>query len=250
MEFQWAFSCQVPSRNTAGNAFSCRKLRMALKRPETACPGTENVGDFDGRPGHGCRYRRMTRTLHQPITCAKAKTAATAAPAASFLSPIRTELHFRIGVLQFASIASAQRVYLGFDKNDYPGDSALGALRGFFQFTSYWLNNPPGFDHNPWAGKRSLIKQKGFGFLVLFNGRIHNEMQAKDAAALGKAFHETSASFWTKKKVDDCYLIRQRISLRGSMQYAEGERERAFIAQQLTWLKETAKSIRRKTSCN
>jgi hypothetical protein len=27
----------------------------------------------------------MTRTLHQPITCAKAKTAATAAPAASFL---------------------------------------------------------------------------------------------------------------------------------------------------------------------
>src|SRR5580658_3875073 len=85
MEFQWAFSCQVPSRNTAGNAFSCRKLRMALKRPETACPGTENVGDFDGRPGHGCRYRHMTRTLHQPITCAKAKTAATAAPAASFL---------------------------------------------------------------------------------------------------------------------------------------------------------------------
>src|ERR1700691_4698656 len=58
---------------------------MALKRPETACPGTENVGDFDGRPGHGCRYRHMTRTLHQPITCAKAKTAATAAPAASFL---------------------------------------------------------------------------------------------------------------------------------------------------------------------
>jgi hypothetical protein len=87
MEFQWAFSCQVPSRNTAGNAFSCRKLRMALKRPETACPGTENVGDFDGRPGHGCRYRHMTRTLHQPITCAKAKTAATAAPAASF-SPV------------------------------------------------------------------------------------------------------------------------------------------------------------------
>ena len=92
MEFQWAFSCQVPSRNTAGNAFSCRKLRMALKRPETACPGTENVGDFDGRPGHGCRYRHMTRTLHQPITCAKAKTAATAAPAASFLSPNR-QLH-------------------------------------------------------------------------------------------------------------------------------------------------------------
>src|ERR1035441_2577363 len=95
-----------------------------------------------------------------------------------------------LGVLQFASIASAQRAYLGFDKNDYPGDSALGALRESFQYTSYWLNNPPGLDHNPWAGKRSLIKQKGFGFLVLFDGRLHNELQdelqAKDAAALGK----------------------------------------------------------------
>lgn len=64
----------------------------------------------------------------------------------------------------------------------------------------------------------------------------------------GKGFHEISASFWTKKKVDDCYLIRQHISLHGSMQYADGERERVFIAQQLMWLKETAKSIRRKTS--
>ena len=66
----------------------------------------------------------------------------------------------------------------------------------------------------------------------------------------GKGFHETSASFWTKKKVDDCYLIRQHMSLRGSMQYSNGERERVFIVQQLKWLKETAKSIRRRTSCS
>lgn len=99
----------------------------------------------------------------------------------------RTVLLFcAIGVLQVAPIASAQRVYLGFDKNDYPGDSALDALRESFRYTSYWLNDPPGLDHNPWTGKRSLIKQKGFGFLVLFNGRLHNELQAKDAAALGK----------------------------------------------------------------
>src|ERR1039458_9440207 len=90
-----------------------------------------------------------------------------------------------LGVLQFASIASAQRVYFGFDKNDYPGDSALGALHESFQYTSYWLNDPPGLDLNPWVGKRSLIKQRGFGFLVLFNGRLHNELQAKDAVALG-----------------------------------------------------------------
>jgi hypothetical protein len=99
----------------------------------------------------------------------------------------RTVLFFcALGTLQFASIASGQRVYLGFDKNEYPGDSALGALRESFQYTSYWLNNPPGLDHNSWAGKRSLIKHKGFGFLVLFNGRLNNELQAKDAVALGK----------------------------------------------------------------
>lgn len=57
----------------------------------------------------------------------------------------RTVLLFcAIGILQFASITPAQRVYLGFDKNDYPGDSPLGALRESFQYTSYWLNNPQG----------------------------------------------------------------------------------------------------------
>jgi len=88
-------------------------------------------------------------------------------------------------LLQITSSLFAQRVYLGFDKNDYPGDSVLSTLRGSFHFTSYWLNNPPGLGHNPWAGKRSLIKQHGLGFLVLFNGRLHSQLQSKDAAALG-----------------------------------------------------------------
>jgi len=90
------------------------------------------------------------------------------------------------GVLHCVSVAYAQRVYLGFDKNDYPGDSVLSALRASFLYTGYWLNNPPGLDHNPWAGKRSLIQRRGFGFLVLFNGRLHKELQGRDAAALGK----------------------------------------------------------------
>src|ERR1039458_5628973 len=92
-----------------------------------------------------------------------------------------------IEILNLASIGSAQRVYLGFDKNDYPGDAAMVTLRKSFRYSSYWLNNPPGFDHNPWVGKRSLIKQQGFGFLLLFNGRLSNELQGKDAAALGRS---------------------------------------------------------------
>lgn len=59
------------------------------------------------------------------------------------------------------------------------------SLRKTFRYTSYWLNDPPGMNHNPWVGKRLFIKQQGFGFLVLFNGRLSTELQGKDVAALG-----------------------------------------------------------------
>ena len=40
--------------------------------------------------------------------------------------------------------AQAQQTYLGMDRNDYPGDADMTALRKAFAFTGYWLNNPPG----------------------------------------------------------------------------------------------------------
>lgn len=86
-----------------------------------------------------------------------------------------------------ANLASAQAGYVGFDRNNYPGDAALPALRKTFRYTSYWLNNPPGESRNTWAGKRELLKQQGFGFLVLFNGRTDAQLKGGDAAALGKA---------------------------------------------------------------
>jgi len=46
-----------------------------------------------------------------------------------------------VAVLAFQLQSAA---YLGFDRNDYPGDENLPALRETFSFTSYWLNNPPG----------------------------------------------------------------------------------------------------------
>jgi hypothetical protein len=91
-----------------------------------------------------------------------------------------------IAIFSLASIGSAQRGYLGFDKNEYPGDEAMVKLRQTFWYTSYWLNNPPGLKHNPWVGKRAAIKKQGFGFLVLFNGRLSNQLQGRDAAALGR----------------------------------------------------------------
>ena len=77
--------------------------------------------------------------------------------------------------------------YFGFDKNNYPGDDLLPGLRRSFSYTGYWLNNPPGANSNSWTGKRAILKAKGFGFMILYNGRLDAELRGKDAAALGRA---------------------------------------------------------------
>lgn len=74
------------------------------------------------------------------------------------------------------SPASTNTAYLGFDRNLYPGDDTLPTLRQHFDFTGYWLNNPPGESQNTWAGKREILLRNNFGFLVLFNGRLEAEI--------------------------------------------------------------------------
>ena len=86
-----------------------------------------------------------------------------------------------IVVLSLAFPAQAQErkpAYLGFDRNDYPGDGALPALRKTFSYTSYWLNPPPGTKINSWKGKRAPLQREGFGFLVSFNGRLYRELKS------------------------------------------------------------------------
>jgi Domain of unknown function (DUF1906) len=73
--------------------------------------------------------------------------------------------------------------YLGFDRNEYPGDENLAALRQTFSFAGYWLNDPPGEKINTWVGKRQAIVSAGFGFLVLFNGRLYAELKNPARAA-------------------------------------------------------------------
>jgi len=82
--------------------------------------------------------------------------------------------------------AIAQRSYLGFDRNNYPGDERLSTLHRDFAWTGYWLNNPPGMTNNPWSGKRGLIRSTGFGFALLFNGRLDAQLRNQDSAALGR----------------------------------------------------------------
>ncbi len=91
-----------------------------------------------------------------------------------------------------ARSAAQERSYPGFDRNDYPGDASLPALRRSFRYTGYWLNHPPGETQNSWAGKRAILRQQGFGFLVLFDGRTDAELKAaeskgQEAAVLGTA---------------------------------------------------------------
>ena len=66
--------------------------------------------------------------------------------------------------------------FVGFDRNEYPGDSRLAGLHEHFAFAGYWLNNPPGESTNSWAGKRQTLRDAGFGFLVLWNGRLDAEI--------------------------------------------------------------------------
>src|SRR5438309_4569724 len=86
------------------------------------------------------------------------------------------------------SCAGQNSTYLGFDRNDYPGDAQLKILRQTFSYTGYWLNNPPGAKSNSWAGHRAAVESAGFGFLVLFNGRLYAELKSEsNAQRVGKA---------------------------------------------------------------
>jgi hypothetical protein len=91
--------------------------------------------------------------------------------------------------LLFSCAMQAQSgAYLGFDRNDYPGDANLNVLRQTFSYSGYWLNNPPGETGNSWSGHRAAVESAGFGFLVLFNGRLYAELKTDaNAAHLGQS---------------------------------------------------------------
>ncbi len=76
-----------------------------------------------------------------------------------------------------APSSPSQTSFLGFDRNAYPGDAQLAELHKHFAFAGYWLNNPPGAQQNTWAGHRAQMVQSGYGFVVLFNGRLDAEIK-------------------------------------------------------------------------
>ena len=79
--------------------------------------------------------------------------------------------------------------FVGFDRNDYPGDGRLAELRKSFAYAGFWLTPPPGETTNSWVGKRRLLVEAGFGFLILANGRLEKQILKTSVTpdALGKA---------------------------------------------------------------
>jgi len=111
---------------------------------------------------------------------------------------IQIHLFFLTALVGFAPRALQAQVaatYLGFDRNEYPGDANLKTLRQTFSYTGYWLNHPPGASSNTWAGHRAAVQSAGFGFLVLFNGRLYAELKnAANARRLGQSDARAAAA--------------------------------------------------------
>jgi len=82
----------------------------------------------------------------------------------------------------------SQSTYLGLDLNNYPGDANLKILHRTFSYTGYWLNRPPGERANTWVGHRAAVESAGFGFLVLFNGRLYAQLKTvANATRMGRS---------------------------------------------------------------
>lgn len=98
----------------------------------------------------------------------------------SFFFAVRTVALSVVALFVANSASTSQeaipRYYLGFDRNDYPGDDAMKLLRRDFAFTGYWFSNPPGEKNNLWIGKRAFLLSQGFGFLALYRGPESREL--------------------------------------------------------------------------
>jgi Domain of unknown function (DUF1906) len=98
-------------------------------------------------------------------------------------------------ILGLAHGQAGSSSYLGFDRNEYPGDSNLKTLRQTFSYTGYWLNRPPGEKTNSWVGHRAAVESAGFGFLLLFNGRLYAQLKTvANATRLGQSDARAAAA--------------------------------------------------------
>jgi hypothetical protein len=104
---------------------------------------------------------------------------ATATPAPGNPETVAAQNGPRLSAAVGPPIGYVAGAYRGFDRNEYPGDDTMRAMRSehaAFAFTGYWLTVPPGAMFNQWKGKRDILKQQGWGFLILANGKLEAEI--------------------------------------------------------------------------
>ena len=109
--------------------------------------------------------------------------------------------------------------YLGFDRNDYPGDANLKLLRQTFSYAGFWLNQPPGEKTNTWAGKRQALQISRLrisravqrqALLAIEDGfecRQAGQVRCPGSRCLGAARRLSArerSSFSTRKKAAGC----------------------------------------------
>ncbi len=84
--------------------------------------------------------------------------------------------------------ASHTSDFTGFDLNEYPGDEGMRRVKQYFAYTGYWLTPPPGGKTTNWLGKRAILRNMGYGFLVLADGRFEKQIKAAGISpnALGR----------------------------------------------------------------
>jgi hypothetical protein len=147
-------------------------------------------------------------------------------------------------IFSSATLAAQNTGYLGFDSNEYPGDANLKSLRKTFSYAGYWLNNPPGASSNSWAGHRSAVESAGFGFLVLFNGRLYAELKSgakgvslgksmrrrRHLLRGGKASRTARSSFWIRSRAGACCPSKRLTSMPGLMALLAQDFAREFTA--------------------
>ena len=109
--------------------------------------------------------------LLSTVGCTQDRTSVSASPQAA---PAPVPLNAARASASSHEAASGE--FVGFDRNDYPGDATMAAMRRTFAFSGYWLTNPPGENANTWVGKRSILRAQGWGFLLLANGRTDAEI--------------------------------------------------------------------------
>ena len=126
----------------------------------------------------------------------------------------------RDGVARSATARNtgATGIFVGFDRNEYPGDELLPVLRRRFAYAGYWLNNPPGASFNGWQGKREALLRNGFGFLVLFNGRLDAEI-----ARASKPSGSTPAALAAADASDAVAAARREHFPRGTILFLDQE---------------------------